>query len=108
MPWRTVHHIGSSRTEAKVDCRINMQLIDEDEVAIEISDGVWGSMKMKDANIFINCYRSNTTRSKKWSNLSPKKLFKAVMGRWPSDSGVEVDDCWWLMQNRTSKMNRMK
>ena len=88
---------------SKVECRINMQLIDEDEVAIEISDGVWGSMKMKDANIFINCYRSNTTRSKKWSNLSPKKLFNAVMGRLPSDSELKLMIAW-LMQNRTSKM----
>tara|TARA_R100001509_G_scaffold67007_3_gene37230 strand:+ start:575 stop:1855 length:1281 start_codon:yes stop_codon:yes gene_type:complete len=88
---------------SKVECRINMQLIDEDEIAIEISDGVWGSMGMKDANIFINCYRSNSTRSKKWSNLSPKKLFKAVMGREPSESELKLMIAW-LMQNRTSKM----
>ena len=88
---------------AKVDCRINMQLIDEDEIALEISDGIWGSMKVKDANIFINSYRSNSTRSKKWSNLSPRKLWKAVMKREPSESELNLMIAW-LMQNRTSKM----
>lgn len=88
---------------AKVECRINMQLIDDDEIALEVSDGIWGSMKAKDANIFINSYRSNSTRSKKWSNLSPKKLWKAVMKSEPSDSELNLMVSW-LMQNRTSKM----
>ena len=87
----------------KIECRINMQLIDDNEIALEISDGVWGSMKVKDANIFINSYRSSSTRSKKWSNLSPMKLFKAVMGREPSESEHKLMVAW-LMQNRTSKM----
>ena len=87
----------------KIECRINMQLIDDNEIALEISDGVWGSMKVKDANIFINSYRSSSTRSKKWSNLSPMKLFKAVMGRDPSESEHKLMVAW-LMQNRTSKM----
>lgn len=87
----------------KVECRINMQLIDDNEIALEISDGVWGSMKMKDANIFINSYRNSSTRSKKWSNLSPMKLFKAVMKRDPSESEHKLMVAW-LMQNRTSKM----
>ena len=87
----------------KIECRINMQLIDENEIALEISDGVWGSMKVKDANIFMNSYRSSSTRSKKWANLSPKKLFKAVMNREPSDSELKLMVAW-LMQNRTSKM----
>ena len=87
----------------KIECRINMQLIDDNEIALEISDGIWGSMKVKDANIFINSYRSNSTRSKKWSNLSPMKLFKAVMRREPSESEHKLMVAW-LMQNRTSKM----
>ena len=87
----------------KIECRINMQLVNDNEIALEISDGIWGSMKVKDANIFINSYRSNSTRSKKWSNLSPLKLFKAVMSRDPSESEYKLMVAW-LMQNRTSKM----
>lgn len=88
---------------SKIECRINMQLVDEDEIALEISDGIWGSMKVKDANIFINSYRTNSTRSKKWSNLSPRKLWIAVMKKEPSESELNLMIAW-LMQNRTSEM----
>ena len=88
---------------SKIECRINMQLVDEDEIALEISDGIWGSMKVKDANIFINSYRTNSTRSKKWSNLSPRKLWIAVMKKEPSESELNLMIAW-LMQNRTSTM----
>lgn len=87
----------------KIDCRLNLQLVNDNEIAIEVSDGIWGSMKVKDANIFINSYRNNSTRSKKWSNLSPRKLWKAVMGSEPTDSELNLMLAW-LKQNRTGKM----
>ena len=87
----------------KVECRINMQQVDAKEVALEISDGIWGSLKVKDANILINSYRNNSARSKKWSNLSPRKLWIAVMGSEPSDSQLSLMIAW-LKQNRTGDM----
>lgn len=87
----------------KVECRINMQQVDAKEVALEISDGIWGSLKVKDANILINSYRNNSARSKKWSNLSPRKLWIAVMGDEPSDSQLSLMIAW-LKQNRTGDM----
>jgi|ETNvirenome_2_30_1030614.scaffolds.fasta_scaffold00042_90 hypothetical protein len=87
----------------KVECRINMQQVDAKEVALEISDGIWGSLKVKDANILINSYRNNSARSKKWSNLSPRKLWMAVMNSEPSDSQLSLMIAW-LKQNRTGDM----
>ena len=87
----------------KIECRINMQQVDAKEVALEISDGIWGSLKVKDANILINSYRNNSARSKKWSNLSPRKLWIAVMGDEPSDSQLSLMIAW-LKQNRTGDM----
>ena len=88
---------------SKIDIRINTKLINAKEVALEISEGIWASMVIKDLNSFINTFGLGSSRSKTWYRITPKKLWSKLMGSDPSESQYKLMIAW-LMQNRTQEM----
>ena len=61
---------GGTRCEV----RINTKLVGKKDVALEISEGVWGSMSVSELNTFVNTFGLNSSRSKKWYRISPSRL----------------------------------
>ena len=88
---------------SKIEVRLNINLISEEEAAIEISDGVWGAMSIKELDVFLNYFIHNQKRSAKWTYASPKTLFTATMGRDATEPEYELMLAF-LEQNRTSKL----
>ena len=84
----------------KVGVKINTSLIGRDEVAFEISENIWGSLSLDEANTFIDCYRNKAKRSKKWANISPSNLWFNMFGTHATESQEQLMEAW-LMQNRT-------
>ena len=84
----------------KVQVKINTSLIGRDEVAFEISENIWGSLSLDEANTFIDCYRNKAKRSKKWANISPSNLWFNMFGTHATESQEQLMKAW-LMQNRT-------
>lgn len=87
----------------KQEVRINTKLINEKECALEISEGIWGAIQIKDMNTFINTFKNNSSKSKIWSKIAPRDLWIRLMGNTPT-VGQEKLMIAWLQQNRTSDM----
>jgi len=87
----------------KQEVRINTKLISETEAALEISEGIWASIPIKDLNIFIDTYLTGTSRSKTWYKISPNRLWTKLLGREPKESEYHLM-IEWLRQNRTDAM----
>tara|TARA_R110001592_G_scaffold200056_4_gene448824 strand:+ start:348 stop:1820 length:1473 start_codon:yes stop_codon:yes gene_type:complete len=83
--------------------RINTKLIGDKEVALEISDGVWGVLSVKDMNVFINTFKNQSARSKKWNRITPRRLWLELIGTECSEAQLKLMIAW-LMQNRTQDM----
>jgi len=96
-------------TRAKVDCRLNTQLIGTSEVAIEVSDGIWGSLEVSDLDTMINTFYLGHKRSSRWKNCSPRTLWTRCMGEEPTDAQLDLMK-EFLVQNRTKDLveNRAK
>tara|TARA_R100001463_G_scaffold17323_3_gene44461 strand:+ start:3388 stop:4635 length:1248 start_codon:yes stop_codon:yes gene_type:complete len=90
---------GGTRCEV----RINTKLVGKNDIALEISEGIWGSMTVSELNTFVNTFGLNSSRSKKWYRISPSRLWTALMGEEPSESQKKLMVAW-LLQNRTQKM----
>jgi len=86
----------------KHEVRLNLQLIGSKEVAIEVSDGVWGTISVKDLDSFVNAHRYGSKRSK-WAYASPRKLYEMTVGKEPLESEIKVMKSF-LLQNRTSEL----
>jgi hypothetical protein len=84
----------------KHEVRLNIQQIDIDEYAIEVSDGIWGTMSTKDLVVFINTYLHGKKRGN-WYQISPQMLYQRTVGKKPSESDIKVMR-EFLKQNRTS------
>tara|TARA_R100001015_G_C4634866_1_gene202428 strand:+ start:6447 stop:7649 length:1203 start_codon:yes stop_codon:yes gene_type:complete len=98
---RSPYHFYSEGTRQEV--LINTKLISNDECALEISEGVWGAITLKDLNVFLNTFRHNQSKSKVWYRATPAKLWRLLMGQPPTD--VQNKLCVaWLMQNRKQDM----
>jgi hypothetical protein len=82
----------------KFECRMAVMLIGDDEVAIEIADGVWGTMKIKKFNKLCNFYVLNQKRGK-MKFLSPQYLYELTMDKKPTESELKVM-VEFLKQNR--------
>ena len=86
----------------KHEVRLNVELIGDNEVGIEVSDGVWGTMTIKELDSFCNAHRNGSNRSK-WAYMSPRQLYTQTVGKEPLDSEIKVMKSF-LLQNRTSEM----
>lgn len=86
----------------KIECRLKINLISDNKVAIEISDGIWGELTMRQMNVYMNTYL-NKKKQGKWSNLSPAALWEKVMKRIPTEAEEQLMVAF-LNQNRTSKV----
>ncbi len=85
------------------DVRINTRDIGNKEIALEISDGIWGTISIKDMNTFVNTFKHGSERSKKWSRITPRRLWFEVMGTECSEAQLKLMIAW-LKQNRTQDM----
>ncbi len=85
------------------EVRINTKMVGKKDIALEISEGIWGSMTISELNTFVNTFGLNSSRSKKWYRISPTRLWTALMGEEPSESQKKLMIAW-LLQNRTQKM----
>lgn len=96
-------------TRQKVHCRLNAELIGTSEIAIEVSDSIWGTLSVEDVDTMVNYFYHNHTRSKTWRNASPKKLWTMTMGDKPSSAQLDLMK-EFLIQNRTKDLieNRAK
>jgi len=83
----------------KTQVRLNCQQISDSEVAIEVSDGVWGTMTNKELESFCAFYLHGKKRSKKWMFCSPEILYERTVGVKPkvSDRKLMIE---FLKQNR--------
>jgi len=106
---RLPYYFFDMSTRAKVDCRLNTQLIGTSEVAIEISDGIWGSLQVSDLDTMINTFYHGHKRSSRWKNCSPRTLWTRCMGVEPTDAQLDLMK-EFLVQNRTKDLveNRAK
>jgi hypothetical protein len=91
-------HHRHEGTIDRQDVRLNVKQIGKKEFAIEISDGIWGTISQTDLNTFINSGRFNHKRGK-WHTLSPQRLFGKLMGREATSSEMKIMIAF-LMQNR--------
>lgn len=87
----------------KIEVMINTRRISKTSCAMEISENIWGEMSISDLDKFLNVYRMNHARSKKWLHISPSNLWKEVFGNSPTVSQKAVMIAW-LKQNRTEDM----
>jgi len=79
------------------DVRLNVQQISDEECAIEIGDGVWGNITVRDLESFCRFYVSQ--KKSKWEYISPQNLYERLIGRKPSVSDTKVLVAF-LKQNR--------
>jgi hypothetical protein len=87
-----------------VESRLNVEAISMAECAIEISDGIWANISIKDLDTFVNAFKGEgSKRSKKWRNCSPKKLWTMLMGKEPKETELNLM-VEFLEQNRTQEI----
>ena len=93
----------------KVEVRLNTKMIGPKECALEISDGVWAPIGIRDLDIFVDYFYHGHARAKKWAYKSPKKIWEILMGN-PPTSSQEKLMMEFLTQNRTQELveNRAK
>ena len=70
---------------------------------MEISENIWGEIGISELDKFLNVYRMNQSRSKRWLQISPRNLWKEVFGSSPTVSQKALMIAW-LKQNRTEDM----
>jgi hypothetical protein len=89
-------------SEEPIQVRLQCQQISDNEIAIEISDGVWGTMTVKQLDVFCGFYKNGKNRGS-WVDTSMNELYIKTMGKTPTDSELEVMRAF-LMQNRTQDL----
>ena len=96
---RTPYHFIDPEDNRKVRCRLNVKRTGEEEFALELSDGVWGTLKTNELNTFVEFYWKGGRRGN-WKLLSPRKLYMRTVGREPTDVEIKTMISF-LKQNRT-------
>ena len=66
---------GQSNAPTKIECLINTKLINAKECALEISEGIWGFMPIKDMNTFVNATRLGSRKSERFTDITPYDLW---------------------------------
>jgi len=84
----------------RIDVRLNLRLISSDECALELSDGVWANIPIKQMETFMSFYWEGKKRGS-WKFLSPKNLWLKLFETPPTESQLQVMLAF-LEQNRTS------
>lgn len=97
---RTPYWYFNIDTREKIEVRLRTKMIGMQDCAIEISDGIWAPISIKELDVFINYFYHGHTRTKRWAHLSPKKLWTELMGQEPSSSQLKLMS-EFLIQNRT-------
>lgn len=82
----------------RFECRMAVQLISDTEIAIEIADGVWGTLSIKQFDKMCNFYVQKQKRGK-LKYLSVEKLYRLSMDKEPIESDIKVMT-EFLKQNR--------
>ena len=92
----------------KQEVRLNVAQIGDKEFAIELGDGIWGNLSMKDLQSFCNYYIHGRMNSK-FKRMGLKRLYQTLVGKEPLDSDIKVMR-EFLAQNRTEDLieNRAK
>jgi hypothetical protein len=86
----------------RTDVRFNVKMIAEDECAMEISDGVWAPISVRNMNTYMNFYWKGKERGA-WKHLSPKKLWFKLLKSDPSENQLNLM-VNFLEQNRTDSI----
>lgn len=82
-----------------IKVRLNVQQIENNLFAIEIADGVWGTISTSDLDKFCNYYLNGKRRGK-WVDVPPAILYERLLGKKPRPSDLDVMLAF-LKQNRT-------
>ena len=93
---RVPYHFYSDYVRHNV--RLNVQQISDKECAIEIGDGLWGNITIKELAKFCAFYVNNRKRGS-WIYTSPENLYTRLIGRKPKQSELKVMIAF-LKQNR--------
>jgi len=88
-----------NESREKIEVRLNCQQIGDKEIAVEISDGIWGTMTVRELNTFCNFYLHGK-KVGSWVNISPDELYYRLMDEEGSESSMKVMRAF-LSQNRT-------
>jgi hypothetical protein len=97
---RTPYSFYDNRTFIK--CRLNTQQISSKEIALEISEGIWGKIPITEFMGYLSHYLHGTQRGS-WVHTSPENLYRRLMGKEGRESDIKVMKNF-LMQNRTSDL----
>ena len=90
----------------KQEVRLNVAQIDDKMFAIEIGDGIWGNITMKDLQSFCGYYIHGRKNSK-FRRVGLKRLYTMLMDKEPRESDVKMMKAF-LMQNRTDELVESK
>ena len=90
----------------KQEVRLNVAQIDDKMFAIEIGDGIWGNITMKDLQSFCGYYIHGRKNSK-FRRVGLKRLYTMLMDKEPRESDVKMMKAF-LMQNRTDEIVESK
>lgn len=93
---------GDGQSAKRIECRLKVRLIGENKVAVELSDGVWGDLTVRQMNVYMNTYLKKKKQGN-WANLSPAELWFKVMKRDITEAEEHLMVAF-LHQNRTSKV----
>lgn len=85
-----------------IKCRLNVEQISSKEIALEISEGVWGTLTIKQFLGYLSHYLHGTNRGS-WAFTSPERLYERVMGKEGRESDIKVMESF-LIQNRTRNL----
>jgi len=86
----------------RIEVRFNVKMIGDDECAMEISDGVWAPISVKNLNVYMNYYWKGQDRGS-WKFLSPKRLWKKLLKEEPTEGQLKMMIAF-LGQNRTDDL----